>query len=372
MRNSVTRHVRFDVSRRRFLAAASGVASAVVMQGPGGVALADTGDVTYFTWAGYELPEFHQEFIDEHGGSPDSTFFASEDEALAKLRAGFKADVLHPCTYSIQRWYDADVIRPIDVSRLPRWSEVMPDLVAVIPVWEDDAPLWIPWDWGHSSLVVRSDLVEPELLDNPSWSLLLDERLSGRIAMWDALETNVGIAARIAGVADPNDVTDEEFERIMDVLRKLHSQSKFYWSYEQDIQPAMASGEVVATYLWPSVVNRLTAEGVAIEYVENPQEGKFYWGCGLALGAGGEGDEAAAYDLINAMLAPESGKYLIDEYGFGHSNAKSFEIADPEAVRAFGVSGDVGGAMQGARLESLSPSMLARYTTAFEEIKAGM
>ena len=145
--------------------------------------------------------------------------------------------------------------------------------------------------------------------------------------MWDALETNVGIAARIAGVADPNDVTDEEFERIMDVLRKLHSQSKFYWNYEQDIEPAMASGEVVATYLWPSVVNRLTAEGVAIEYVENPQEGKFYWGCGLALGAGGEGDEAAAYDLINAMLAPESEKVDVP-------SLKNTLLPDPPATNA--------------------------------------
>ena len=82
MRNSVTGRVRFDVSRRGFLAAASGVASAVVMQGPGGVALADTGDVTYFTWAGYELPEFHQEFIDKYGGSPDSRFLPTKTKRL--------------------------------------------------------------------------------------------------------------------------------------------------------------------------------------------------------------------------------------------------------------------------------------------------
>ncbi len=372
MKDSVARRIRFDLSRRGFLAAASGVASAAVMRRHGGAAVADTGDVTYFTWAGYELPEFHQEFINKYGSSPVSTFFADENEALSKLQAGFRADVVHPCTYSIRRWHDADVIRPIDVSRLPRWTEIIPDLKAIIPVSEDGAPLWIPWDWGHSSLVVRSDLIDPELLENPSWSLLIDERLSGRIAMWDSLETNVGIAARIAGVPGPNDVTDEEFGRIVDVLRKLHAQSRFYWGWEPDIEPALASGEVVATYLWPAVVNRLTADGVPIVYVQNPQEGKFYWACGPALGAGGEGDETAAYDFINAMLAPEAGKYLIEEYGYGHSNAKSFEIAGPQAVSAFGVSGDVGEAMKGARLDEFSPIMLERYTTAYEEIKAGM
>ena len=60
------------------------------------------------------------------------------------------------------------------------------------------------------------------------------------------------------------------------------------------------------------------------------------WVCGLTLGADGPADEQQKYDFINAMLAPESGKYIIENYGYGHSNSEGFKLASPAAVKALG------------------------------------
>ena len=71
------------------------------------------GNITYFTWAGYEVPELHPSFIEKYGGSPDITFFQEEETALTKLRTGFAMDVAHPCSSSVARWYDAEVLKPM-------------------------------------------------------------------------------------------------------------------------------------------------------------------------------------------------------------------------------------------------------------------
>ena len=77
------------------------------------------GDITYFTWSEYELPELHQAYIDKYGSSPEVSFFGEEEEALQKLRSGFTPDVTHPCTYSVGRWRDALYQAGLDRYRRP-------------------------------------------------------------------------------------------------------------------------------------------------------------------------------------------------------------------------------------------------------------
>jgi spermidine/putrescine-binding protein len=110
--------------RSRFLARTAIVAWAASL--PVTAALAAE-PLTYFTWAGYDDPAFRQPFIEKYG--PESVsfaFFSSPDEAFAKLKAGFKADVAHSCIHDINKWKDAGLIKPIDTSRLQTWNDLIP------------------------------------------------------------------------------------------------------------------------------------------------------------------------------------------------------------------------------------------------------
>ena len=82
------------------------------------------GKLTFFTWAGYDVPEAAPQYAAKHGGPPDFSVFASEEEALQKMLAGFEPDLMHPCSYNIKRWKDAGVLQPIDVSRLPEYENI--------------------------------------------------------------------------------------------------------------------------------------------------------------------------------------------------------------------------------------------------------
>ena len=70
-----------------------------------GAAAADPDDQPIcYTWGGYEVPEMHGAYIDKHGESPRFSLWGDEEEAEAKLRAGFKPDVGMPCCAACRVW----------------------------------------------------------------------------------------------------------------------------------------------------------------------------------------------------------------------------------------------------------------------------
>ena len=71
-----------------------------------------------YTWVDQDDVPFIQYYIDKYGAEPKTSVFEDEDEAFAKLRAGYSADVYGPCSYEIPRWRAAGLIQPIDVSKL--------------------------------------------------------------------------------------------------------------------------------------------------------------------------------------------------------------------------------------------------------------
>ena len=104
------------ISRREFnaTAAAAGVA---FMSLPIGEARATAGQmINYFTWSGYEVPELHQPFIDKHGQSPDTSIFASAEDGLQKIRAGYAPDLAHPCINDVRKWLECSAPGSLDTS----------------------------------------------------------------------------------------------------------------------------------------------------------------------------------------------------------------------------------------------------------------
>ena len=90
-----------DLTRRRATGAlaAAGVGLATMTFGPGGVRAQDSLPVDnalqVFEWGGYELPEFYVPYVETYGATPAFALFGEEEEALQKLRSGFRSDIGH-------------------------------------------------------------------------------------------------------------------------------------------------------------------------------------------------------------------------------------------------------------------------------------
>ncbi|MGH6718432.1 MAG: ABC transporter substrate-binding protein [Alphaproteobacteria bacterium] len=328
------------------------------------------GEISYFTWAGYDLPDFAKGYVDKYGGTPNFAIFGEEEEAFQKMRAGYTPDIAHPCTYSVGRWRDSGLFKPVDVARLTNYGDIWDDLKAISIAHADGQTWFVPWDWGNSSVLYRTDLVDPKYVEEESWGILFDENYAGRLGVYDAVDGAVIVAALWAGVANPFAMTDEEIENVRAILNEQRPLLRFYWTDQSAVEQGLASGELVAAYAWNASVVALKKQGVPVKYM-NPKEGILTWVCGYMLLKDGQGDEQAAYDFIDAALAPESGRYLIDEYGYGHSNRKAFELVSQERLVELAISTPEALFKQGIFFQPIEPSIREKYIAMFEEVKAG-
>ncbi|WP_162912907.1 extracellular solute-binding protein [Rhodospirillaceae bacterium SYSU D60014] len=326
------------------------------------------GDLTVFTWAEYDNPIFHEAYVEKHGTSPEFSFFGEEEEALQKLRSGFTPDVSHPCTSNVQRWKDAGVLRPIDTSRLDEWGNIFPSFKDIKGVMIDGEAYHMPWDWGNTSILYRTDLVE---LEEESYSILLDERYKGRMSMFDSAETMTAIAGLLAGVEDPFNLTEEEIDRTAEIMRRIHENLRFYWTDTTQVEQALASGELVASTAWNESITTLKAQGLEVSYMA-PKEGILTWVCGLALVKDGPGSEDLAYDYMNAMLAPETGKALIEEFGYGHSNQNSLDLVEQQRLEELGIANAKEALANSVFFDEMSAKQRETMNSIFEKIKAGL
>lgn len=321
-----------------------------------------------FTWEGWDAPGLHEAYVKKYGESPVFSIFGDEEEAFAKMRAGFKPDITHPCSYKVPLWRDAGILQPIDVSRLSNWPDVLPSLKKIPGLAQDGKQYMIPTDWGLTSVLYRTDLVD---VKEDSWTLLWDERYKGRLSMSDSLIDGVMVAAIVAGAKNPFNMTDEEFAKTKELLRKQLPLLRYYWSSPTDIQQALASGELVATSAWNDAYTALKSEGVPVRFM-NPKEGAMTWVCGQCIMT--DADPAKMdriYDYIDAYLAPESGVFNIMENGYGGSNSKAYAMVSEEELTSRGLSKDPEKTLSSGIFQEPMANEPALQEM-FEEVKAGL
>lgn len=353
------------LSRRRFhqMLAGTGL-SLVALPMFGRPARADE-EAILFTWSGYDVPEAHPAYDAKYGAPPDMPLFSDEEEAFQKLRSGFQVDLAHPCSGRINRWRSANLLQPIDTSKLSNWGDVFDGLKVVNDANADGKQWFVPWDWGNTSVIYRADLVD---VKEESWSILWDERYAGKIAMGNDITDTSIIAGLLIGAANPYEMTDEEIEKVRLLLQKQKPLLRMYWSDSTEFEQAMATGEIVIASAWNSSVATLRSQGIDVKYM-TPKEGRLNWCCGLILQTNAPHPEKA-HELMDAMLDPKAGEWLIN-YGYGHSNRKTFDLVSAELLAERGFPKDPTEFLKDG-LFSKENTRLDDLQKMFEGVKAGI
>ena len=362
------------MSRRKFqsLLGSLGIATVTLPVWSGAARAAAEDHPNVFTWEGWDIPEHHQEYMDKHGELPNFSIFGDEEEAFAKIMAGARYDVSHPCSYKVEIWRDAGILQPIDVSQLDHWGDIVPSLKEIPGMTTADGDVYfVASEWGHTSVLYRADLVDPKYQEDETWGLLWDERYAGRMSMADSLIDGVMVAAIYGGAKDPFNMTDAEVEVTGDLLRKQLPLLRYYWTSPTDIENAMAAGELVATSSWNDSYTALKGEGIDVRYM-SPKEGAMTWVCGFCLmSAADPAKLEKSYDVIDAFLSPESGVVTIMDEGYGHANQRAFDLVSDEDLAERGLSKNPDELLNsGIFQEPIGNEPVLQAL--FEEIKAGL
>ncbi len=357
------------MSRRQMMqaAAAAGLTYSLLPMAPRSAQAAN--EVHYHTWAGYDVPDLLGSYQEKYGGLPEFSYIASEEESLAKMTAGWKPDLLHPGNYNVKRWYEAGMLQPLDTSRVKNWPDIFESVRNEESAKVNGNQYMICSEFGNSSVVYRTDLVEQKYIDNPSWEILYDENYKGKIAFYDAADSIVEVAARVLGMDNIFDLDDKQLAEVKKLAAKQRDLLRFYWSSPTEIEQALASGEIVAAYAWNQSLVNLKAQGLAVDMMV-PKEGIFAWIAGFVMHKDCKNKDAA-YDLIDAWTAPESGAWLIDNYGYGSTNKKAYDLVNNNRLAELGFARPDAVLGNSIFFQALSPETDKKYSDLATEVQAG-
>lgn len=305
-KDDLSRLMKMD--RRQFMAAMAAASGSLVFgQLP---AYADT-TVNWVGWQGYDEPLKLGSFLKDNGIALATTYINSNEEIITRLQAGGAGQVDFITIYygHIPILVAADLIEPIEESKVPGIADIFPEFLNVETIRKDGKLYAVPFTWGTLSMVY-----DPAATAKPtSWKDALKDDVKGKVAMvddmtgllatWSPIVTGAKVATRL---------TMDELKKTIDFLIKIKKEHArtFSASYGEAVD-LFARGEVVTSAIgWDAMVGFAAAKNKVLDFVV-PEEGAMVFMDTLAIPKGAPNRDLA-YKMLGQSISAEGQKQIAD------------------------------------------------------------
>jgi spermidine/putrescine-binding protein len=285
-------------------------------------------------WEGYADPTFVQTFEEQHQCKVSASYMGSSDELMAKLHGGSAGnyDVISPSSDVATSIAAAGLAAPLDLSRIPGYSQLSPQLTALPLVRVNGQVYGVPFMWGPDPLIYDTTAFSkpPE-----SWNVLWDPKYRGKISVWDDLST-LYMAGQVLGYDQPDpsqlyNLSDEQLEAVKKKLLELKPNIRKMWSTGGELTNLFQNHEVVAAMGWPLMTNQLRKINFpAGETI--PKENTTGWIDHLMITAASENKDLA-YQFLAYMVEAQTQKKVTDVTGYTPANPQAGQFMTPQEVR---------------------------------------
>lgn len=291
-----------------------------------------------------------------------TTIYAGADEMIAKLRGGGTRlfDMIVPLHTYIKVAADADLIEPLDPSKMPNLAQVVPEFKSISD-WSPGGKFYgVPFVWGANALAYN--FKDTGTVD--SVSILFDGKYKGRVAMRDDVEDAIALGALYLGMKDPFDLDENALQEVKKVMIAQKANNRSYWRNIADLRTMFANGEIVAAWATLSVVAPVRKNGIDIRWVW-PKEGALGWTEGIAAVKGAR-NRAAVEAYANFTIGPEYGQTLIRETRYATTSSEALKKTPPEVMNELGIQPERMSSVLFKRL----PANRQRWQEIWTEVKA--
>jgi spermidine/putrescine-binding protein len=261
----------------------------------------------------------------------DSSSMGSNEEAIAKIQAGFDADVVNSCVdEATLEMVQKGIYAPLDASRLTYWNDLFPSMQQLPGVQVDGQIYMVPVDAGTSGIVYNADVVTTP---PDSWTDLFDPQWAGRAGMEDIAVTAFMIGALANGIQDPINMDQAQIDEVKQYLIDHKSDFRTFWKGDAEVKSLFKSGEIVISSGYPDTAKALTKEGVNAKFA-TAKEGQFLWACGYGMTPDVAPENLdAVYALLNYYSSPEAELYEAETWNYQIANTKTLDLASPELIK---------------------------------------
>ena len=318
------RYQKGSVTRRHFLGV-TGLGTAMAVMGgalpmlrPSRAMAGDIGDrVVLATWPNYHDPENFAIFQKDTGAAVQVNVFGSNEEMLAKLQAGGSGwDVFVPTNYTITTYVEADLIEPLDLSKLPNYDAAAFEARFADAGTVDGKLYAVPKNWGTTGMAWDSSKAKAPFT---SWKEFFDLTMtdfSGRTIVHDYQLTTIGNALKYFGYSfnsvDPKELADAE-KLLIEVKPHL-------FAITSDYQPPMRNGDAWLTMCWTGEGKQMNRDMPEILFALGKEGGEI-WSDYYAVPKSAPHRDAA-YALINFLIDPAVNAREAMAHGFPVADAR--------------------------------------------------
>src|SRR5438105_801078 len=184
-------------------------------------------------WEGYADPSFIRAFEQHCNCKVSASYMGSSDELVAKLRGGSAStyDVISPSSDVATMIATSGLAAPLDLSRIPTYSQLSPQLTSMPLVKTDGKVYGVPFMWGPNPL-----LYDTSAISKPpdTWNTFWDPKYRNKISVWDDLST-VYMAAQLLDYDKPDpghlyNLSDQELDAVKAKLLALKPNIRKMWT----------------------------------------------------------------------------------------------------------------------------------------------
>lgn len=192
--------------------------------------------------------------------------YGSNDEWWAKINAGEQTDFLIATTDWVQRAMSADLLAPIDTSKITNLETLQPDFQENEVYITDGESYAVPWTRVYYSLIYNTN----EFSEAPtSWDVTWDEAYEGRISVMDQAFARVGTTALYLG-QDP--LAPDDLGAIRDALIEQKPLVPKYWQDYQNGMELFLNEEAIVGQLTAGRSRMAMSQGGNVNWTV-PEEG---------------------------------------------------------------------------------------------------
>jgi len=269
----------FSLSRRNFNKGALGAAAVTGLATAGipGIANAAT-DITFLGWEGYDAGLFVDSYLEDNDINLNTTYIGNNDEIVSKLVSGGVGtiDIVTPYMGYIPMMVAADILQPIDESKVPNLNKIHPFFKDDPNIIVDGVRYGVPFTWGCAPMMYNTQVISsaPE-----SWADLFKPEYTGKVGMMDDPLGNIMLGAVVATDAEvATSLTKKQLDDTIKYLISVKKIARLMTPSWGDLADAMARGDVVITFSGWETLKKFCADKGAghIDYVY-PKEGTFAW-----------------------------------------------------------------------------------------------
>ena len=265
-----------------------------------------------------------KEFEKLTGINVEYTTFDTNEGLYSKLQSGSAYyDIIIPSDYMISRMAQNGMLEKIDYSNIPNFEKYV-DEAFQNPDYDENQEYSVPYTWGTVGLIYNTKYITEEV---DSWSILWDEKYSGKILMFSNSRDAYAIALKSLGYS-MNTENPEELREATELLKEQKDVVQAYVMDQIFDKMTEENAWIAPYYAGDYITMRETNEDLAFVF---PKEGFNQFVDAMCIPKGCVNKEAAEM-FINFMCEPRVSAENCSYIGYSTPISAAKDLMDEETV----------------------------------------